>query len=257
MKTLDALKNTLGTQARTEKSIIKKAQEFTGLKTEGVKTLIKEVRRIKTKERKAQQLKEAKELNLSRKQYLQWQSKAKLILDSFSTGYSMGDTKVIQINGKTLFRTDNHDQYSGKYKGSETYGFISINLSKKDFQNIENIDGIWTIREQNNKVKWLVETGSKQYHKLKWEQGFLVGTSHAKTLREAQMLQSRKEKTAVMKYDDKEFIGVSVIENLGACEAGINAFCKENGLNKDFGYTLGYLKSLNGAGTRYFSRISK
>lgn len=257
MKTLDTLKNTLGTQARTKKSIIKNAQEYTGLKTEGVKTLLNKVRAMKKADRKAKQLKEAKGLNLSRKQYLQWQDKARSILGDFSTGYSMGDTKVININGKTLLRIENHDEYTGKYKGHETYGFISINLGKKEFETIERIEGIWTIRGQNNKAEWLVETGSKQYHELKWEQGFLIGTSHAKTLIEAQLLQARKEKTAVKKYDEKEFIGISVIKELGACETGINAFCKENGLNKDFGYTLGYLKSLNGAGTNYFNRISK
>jgi len=258
--TIKNLKFELGLNANTklESTVIAKAQEFTGLSTSGPKTLLKKVEAIKKANEKAAELKEAKRHNLSRVEYLSLVEKACTILKDFSTGYSMGEYKSLSINEKNIARVDNTSEYSATSKYSATHGSIHITLSKKEIREIENIGGVWTVRLSNNRAKWLIETGSKQYHNVLWKEGYLVGQSHGESLREAQVLEARKERSVTKaKFTDQQYVGVDDIKSLGACNAGIMAFCKKHDLNPEFGYQLGYLKSLNGEGTNYFNRISK
>ena len=274
MDTIQKIKTELNTQATNETSIIAKAQEYTELETGGVKALLKAVQSKKKRIRKAAELETAKTFNMSRKEFLRLQRKAWVILCDFSAGYSMGDFKTLSINGKKFATLDHTQEYSGKYKGSETHGAVRIDLTKTELRNIHVVAGVWTVPAKKNKAVWLSSSGSKgsvevskikgsfEVSKIKGSfevskiKGFLVGDSHATTLREAQFLQYQKGKDFSGNFKDSNFIGFQHIRNLGACEVGINEFCRKHKLNPKFGYRIEFLKTLNGAGTAYFNRLT-
>ena len=257
--TLRKLKETLGLNENTKKesTIVKKAQSFTGLETNGTKTLLRKVRSKKLAQIKAIQIENAKRHNLSRVEYLNLQNKAEKLLSDFGTGYSMGDHKSLFLNGKFFTGIDHTEEYARSCKFRPTHGSINIHLNKKQLRNIDRIEGVWTIVGKDNKVEWLEEFGSKGSYQVELIKGYLVGSSHGKTLREAQVLEAKKNKVSNKVFSDNDFISVDNIRDLGACEAGINSFCREHDLNKEHGYQLGYLKSLNGVGTFYFNKLSK
>jgi len=202
----------------------------------------------KEEERKAQKEAEktkSKKFGFSVREMLELEYKAHTILKDFTTGYSMGENKSIWINGQMFYRVDNTYQYGGKYKGRETYGNIRIDLSKSDFRKIERVQGLWTIAQKNNRAKWFTYEGVKQHFEIFFEKGFLVGDSHGKTLEEAQSLETQKQiSKRFQSLGDNVFVGIQHIKKTGACDAGIQAYINRHKLNPEFGYNLGYLKSL-------------
>ena len=240
-----------------EKTIISKAQKFTGLKTKGLKTLLNSIQKIKNKEIKDFETKKAKSFNMSRTEYLNLYEKSKNILRDFSTGYSMGEMKHIFLNDKRFCTLDATKEYAKSYKYKANHGHLSLKLTKKDLRSIEKIETVWTVRLEKGKAKWIEESGRKQFHEMKFVKGYCVGNSHAETKTEALRLESCKRKNAKKAYTDKEFIGLEQIKELGACNAGINSFCQKHNLKKDHGYQLGYLKSLGTDGANYFNKLSK
>jgi len=256
MDTIQKIKTELGTQATKESSITGKAQEYTGMETGGLKALLKAVQSKKKRIRKAAELETAKTFNMSRKEFLRLQTKAWVILRDFSTGYSMGDFKTLSINGKRFATLDHTQEYSGKYKGSETHGAVRIDFTKTEFRNIQLVAGVWTVPGKKNKAVWLSPSGAKGSFEVSKIKGFLVGDSYATTLREAQFLQYQKGKDFSGNFKNNNFVGFQHIRNLGACEVGINEFCRKHKLNPKFGYRIEFLKTLKGAGTAYFNRLT-
>jgi hypothetical protein len=240
-----------------EKTIISKAQKFTGLKTKGLKTLLKSIQKIKNKEIKDFETKKAKSFNMSRTEYLKLYEKSKNILRDFSTGYSMGEMKHIFLNDKRFCTLDATKEYAKSYKYKANHGRLSLKLTKKDLRSIKKIETVWTVRLENGKAKWIEESGKKKFHEIKFVKGYCIGNSHAETKTEALRLESCKRKNAKKTYNDNEFIGLEQIKELGACDVGINSFCQKYNLKKDYGYQLGYLKSIGIEGSNYFNKLSK
>ena len=247
----------LNLNTRKESTILTKAQDYTGLKTPGKKTLLKAIRKQHQREIKAREQKAAKRHNISRKEYLDLRKKAWEILKDFDSGYKMGDEKFLLINKKIIAELDEREEYAASCKYRASHGSVDIFMTKKDLRNIEKIGGIWTIRLENNKCKVLTGKGKYTGFTVDFETYYLVGNSHADTLREAQVLEAKKRKVSSKTFSDKDFISVDNIRKLGACEMGIDRFCEKHNLNKEYGYQLGYLKQLNGAGTNYFEKLSK
>lgn len=201
----------------------------------------------------------SKEFNFSVKQFIELREKADSILDSFETGHSMGCHRNLKINSKQFKSNDDLDRYANSCKWSPTYGSIKIDLSKKDLKKIQYLEGIWTVVNADGSAKWLEASGSKNTYTVEWIEGYFYGTSHSTdSLREAKRLEQKKIADFIeSKKEDKEFIGYSHIRTI-ACDAGIKAFCRRNKLNPEFGYNLGFLKSLNDRiGQSYLEKVSK
>lgn len=264
------IKNKLGSNASLLSSIIKKAREYTGLKSEDPKVLLRNIKKIKAREqkqaakeaekaRKEAEAKEAKHFRLSIKEYRVLSAKARKIGADFSTGYSMGEVIKVYLKNyeRPLVVRDDTSSYSGDWEGRETHGLVKIIFTKKDLREIERIEGVWTIRGQGLKAKWLESQGRKQYFKLLWKEGYLIGSTHGATKEEALTNERAKKRAVAGDYSDNDFIGVQDIRKLGACWPGIKSFCQRHGLNPEYGYRIGYLKKLNGAGTPYFNHLTR
>jgi hypothetical protein len=189
--------------------------------------------------------KQADKFKMSVKMYLKLQEKAETLLNDFHTGHSMGCYRTLRINGASFAYNHILNEYSRTCKFSPTYGKVIIDLSKTDLINIEKIEGVWTIKGKKHACKWLESFGSKHRYEINIINGYLFGDTHGTTLREAKndfrkkFIQQKMEK-----LKNSKFVGVSHIRETGACMPGIKSFAERHGLNIDFGYTIGFLKSL-------------
>jgi len=265
------IKHELSSNASLLSSIIKKAQKKTGLKTENPEVLLRNIKKIKAREqkraakeaekaRKEKEAQNAKYFKITIKEYRELIEKADNIGVDFSSGYSMGELVKIYLKGydRPLLVRDDTSSYSGDWEGRETHGLIKITFTKKDIRSIERIENLWTVKEGHGyKAKWLESKGQKQFFELYWKEGYLVGSSHGATKEEALQYQRAKEDAGIGQYSDDDFVGVEHLKKIGACWPGIKSFCQRHGLNPEYGYRLGYLKKLNGAGTSYFNRLTK
>jgi len=196
---------------------------------------------------KKQQTRQAKQFGFSVKKYIVLKEKSERLLNDFFTGHSMGCYRTLSLIGnRTPFATNNIlSIYSKSYKFKPSYGEINIILTKKELENIENIAGVWTIKGKHHAAKWLESRGNKQSYSVNFVSGYLFADIHGKTLKEAKdlfgkrLVQLKREKLS-----NAKFVGYKHLKEAGACDPGINSFIEKHKLNKEYGYNLGYLKSL-------------
>jgi hypothetical protein len=186
------------------------------------------------------------------RKYKDLQAKAKSILNSFRTGYSMGEEKILVLDGKNFCFVDNCREYSGGCKYKAQHGTLTIRLKMHELRAIEKIEGVWTVRRKGTQADWLRSHGAKGSYRVEFFPGFLVGTSHGATVEECNALEAEKAESMARSLDAAKreklslsrFIGFDHRRIAGACDAGVTAFCERNGLNRDYGYRIDYLLGL-------------
>lgn len=170
----------------------------------------------------------------------------------------MGCYRSIAVDDNSFAHNNLLYSYAKYSKYRPTYGAFSINLTKKELIDIEIIEGIPTVKLEKGKAKWLEASGKKHTYDIRWVNGYLYKDSHSTvSFAQAKEIQKKKEaKIVAQQMGNKRFVGLNHIKQLGACDAGISAFCNRHGLNEEFGYNLGYLKSLNDEyGNKYFNKL--
>jgi|GEM_PF-1688359 len=203
------------------------------------------------------QAENAKNHNLSIREYILLQEKAIKILGAFDTGHSMGCYRSLILNGKSFASAHTTEMYSKSCKYSPTYGSIKINLNKKELREIQEIGHVWTIKGKriNSKVfdeRHLQPSGSKNNYSVDFIKGYITSNFHAETIAGAMawrkmrakiLLNSRNEEIEKDKLK-KRFVGFQHSLNAGNCQSGTMGFCQRNGLNPEMGYRLDYILSL-------------
>jgi hypothetical protein len=201
--------------------------------------------------------------DMTPRKYKDLQAKAKSILHSFRTGYSMGEEKILALDGKIFCFVDNCREYSGGCKYQAQHGTLTIRLEMHELRAIEKIEGVWTVRRKGTQADWLKSHGAKGSHKFEFFSGHLVGTSHGSTVEECNALEAEKERTKSDAATEAarfltRFVGFDDRRIAGACEAGVAAFCERHGLNPEFGYRIDYLIGLgDNVATRYLDRLAR
>jgi hypothetical protein len=197
------------------------------------------------KRRKEHLTKQAKEFKMSVKMYKQLQQKAETILSDFHTGHSMGCYRTLKINGVSFAWNSTLSSYAASCSYSPTYGQVTINLTKTDLINIEKIEGVWTIKGKKHACKWLESFGSKHRYEINIIKGYLFGDTHGTTLEKAKEdFRKKYIQRKMEKLKNSKFVGVDYIRGKGACIPGIKSFIQRHNLNIEYGYTIGFLKSL-------------
>jgi hypothetical protein len=197
------------------------------------------------------------------RKYKDLQAKAKSILNSFRTGYSMGEEKILVLDGKNFCFVDNCREYSGGCKYKAQHGTLTIRLKMHELRAIEKIEGVWTVRRKGTQADWLKSHGTKGSYKVEFFSGHLVGTSHGSTVEECNALEAEKERTKSDAATEaarflKRFVGFDDRRIAGACEAGVVAFCERHDLDPELGYRVDYLLSLGDeVAKRYLDRLSR
>lgn len=223
-----------------------------------LKYLIKEEQKLQQQKHKEYLKSVSSKFKMSSAKYVFLQEKAKRILADFHTGHSMGCYRNLRIGESNFVSNHKLYEYSPSCTWRPTYGQIFINLTKKELIDIENIEGVWTIKLKDNKCIILSHVGRKNTYYVKKENCFIVGSSHGDTLEEATMLENKKIMTRInLMQDNRRFVSAEMVHNeTGACWVGINAFCQRVNINPDYGYNLGYLKSLNDRiANNYLNRV--
>jgi hypothetical protein len=201
--------------------------------------------------------------DMTPRKYKDLQAKAKSILRSFSTGYSMGEIKRLLVDGKEFCTLDNTHEYKGGCKYKATHGEFSIRLKIHELRAIEKIEGVWTVRREGTRADWLRSHGTKGSYRVEFFPGYLVGTSHGSTIEECNTLEQAKERSRADAITEEarylhRFIGFDDRRIAGACETGVAAFCQRHGLNPEFGYRIDYLLGLgDNVATRYLDRLAR
>lgn len=186
--------------------------------------------------------KDADKLKVGYRFFLKLEEKAKAILATFNTGYSMGDYKTIKIKNKNVyFAVNNTEEYAKSCSWKAQHGRIEIELTLSEFRAIEIIHGVPTIRKKDNKCIYFQSSGSKFKYQVKRINGYLYKDSHAPTLEEAQKIQALKDRELLL---HTKFVGFEHLRKIGACQAGILNFCSRFGLNPEHGYSVSYLKQI-------------
>lgn len=184
----------------------------------------------------------------------------KQILRDFRTGYSMGERKTIEVGEEWFLRVDDTQEYSRSTRYKATHGDLKIRIDLLSLRKIEKIQGVWTVRRSRNRASWLQSRGTKGTYEIYWVHGFLVGSSHGKTIEECQLLEAGKatrgDDGKIKRLD--RFIGLRDRVAAGACEAGVLAFCERHGLDPEFGYRIDYLLSLkDDIAASYLIRVAR
>jgi hypothetical protein len=197
------------------------------------------------------------------RKYKLLQAKAKSILQSFRTGYSMGEVKRLLVDGKEFCEVDNCQSYAKSCKYTPTHGELVIRLKMHELRAIEKIEGVWTVRRKGTRADWLKSHGTKGSYRVEFCGGHLVGTSHGATVEECNALEAEKERiksdaaTEAARFS-KRFVGFEDRRIAGACEAGVLAFCERHNLDPEMGYRVDYLLSLGDeVAKRYLDRLSR
>lgn len=198
--------------------------------------------------------------NLSPRTYARLREKAREILRSFTSGYSMGEHKQLVIDSyRSFVRVDNTREYARSSRYKALHGELTVTMNLTELRNIERIEGVWTVRCGNGKAKWLKATGAKSHCRVGWVYGYCVGSSHGASLEECHLLEAGK---AVRAEDGKvkrldRFVGLRDRVFAGACEAGVLAFCQRHQLNPEFGYRIDFLVSLGDeTANQYLRRLA-
>ena len=182
----------------------------------------------------------------------------------FDTGHSMGYTAEIFVDKASLARFIKQDTYAKTCKYRPTYGYAPIILTKKEAETIEDIEGLLTIKGEKHAARWLVSVGSKNNHKLVWQNGFCVGTSHGKTIDECIELERLKQQKAFENAKrNLKIFGIEHLQKIGACLPGIQAAAKSinidlekiGGIRVDFALELAKKAGVEKQFQSYLSRI--
>ena len=189
--------------------------------------------------------------------------KAKSILKSFSTGYSMGELKSLFVDGKVFCTVNDCREYSGRCKYKAQHGELNIHLKMHELRAIERIEGVWTVRCKGTKANWLQSQGSKGSYRVSLVAGHLVGTSHGSTVAECEALEAEKARSKAEAIIEQtrymhRFIGFEDRRIAGACIAGVSAFCQRHGLDPEMGYRIDYLLGLGDEEAKpYLERLAR
>lgn len=182
----------------------------------------------------------------------------KIDLKKYTTEYSMGDHKYLQLLGVNVLSDSTCEEYSNSSKYNATHGSINICFNASNLREMkgfifESIGGIDTfLQNTNDKIKkcfWIEQSGSKQHHTIKIKKGFVTAGFHAETLEACENWRNKEAKRLKMirLFDGKsaqKFVGIQHSEKVGNCNAGTMAFAKKHNLNPKMGYTVEYLLSL-------------
>ncbi len=245
----------VGFKGKYVRSLLDAAAKYTNLFLDDAKSYLKEIDR-----QHAEWVREA--WGMTPRKYKDLQAKAKSILRSFSTGYSMGENKRLIVDGKVFCAVDNTREYKGgKYKAK--HGELMIGLKMHELRAIEKIEGVWTVRRKGTQADWLKSHDAKYWYRVEFFSGHLVGTSHGSTVEECNALEAEKERiksdaaTEAARFL-KRFVGFDDRRIAGACEAGVVAFCERHDLDPELGYRVDYLMSLGDEiAKRYLDRLSR
>jgi hypothetical protein len=256
------------------KTFASKHKQLKNCNIEQLKTwLVQHFSDIDREKRKQQTIKDAKSFKMSLKQYKELRNKAAIILHSnFDTGHSMGCYKTLKINNVAFYRTNNAKEYAKGCKYKPVHGYVEINLTKKQLIEIEELQGVWTVKGKNNTCLYLHETGLKHTYKVELIAGYLFGESHGKTFDQAKKLHLKKrqaqidrikrereqlamqiEREQIREKQNQKFICVQHLREVGACYPGIESYIRRNNLNPDLGYNVGYLRSIEDS--RFFDLV--
>lgn len=274
MKTIKSVAKELHSMGGTEKALKVKSKEVKKWLSVGERKskVIKEIIKIEGKihENKIKELnkKEASEFGVSVNELFKIKRKASIVLSSFgSSGYKIGDMKTITIyNRKTKKELkiikDERCYYSRSFKWPAAHGKLNFEITLKDLKKINVMGGIPTIlgKKINGKIRkaeWFEAEGRFHNFHIKKVKGFITSDYHAKTISDAFGYRSRKALELLMSRYSKDqnnaklmelasgkFVGIDHCKKV-FCDPGINAFIRRNDLNPKFGYSLGYLMSLN------------
>lgn len=201
--------------------------------------------------------------DMTPRKYKDLQSKAKSILRSFMTGYSMGEIKRLFVDGKEFCTVDNTHEYKGGCKYKAQHGELIIRLKMHELRAIEKIEGLWTVRRKGTQADWLRSHGTRGVYRVEFFPGYLVGTSHGSTVAECEALEAEKERSKEDAITEQarylhRFIGFDDRRIAGACEAGVSAFCQRHNLNPEMGYRIDYLLGLgDDTAKRYLDRLAR
>lgn len=201
--------------------------------------------------------------DMTPRKYKDLQAKAKSILRSFSTGYSMGEIKRLVVDGKEFCTVDNTHEYKGGCKYKAQHGELTIRLKTHELRAIELVEGVWTVRRKGNQASWIMSQGTKSRYSVGVCTGYLIGTSHGSTVAECEALEAEKERSKADAITEQarylhRFIGFDDRRIAGACIDGVAAFCQRHNLNPDMGYRIDYLLGLgDDTAKRYLDRLAR
>jgi len=204
------------------------------------------------KERRQREKGDAKSFNMSAKEYKSLREKAEKILSDFDTGHSMGCYKTLYVNGKPFLRVSDTQEYAKSCKYKPTYGSLGINLNKKQLREVVKIQGVWTVKTGKHTCLTIEDKGNKHTYEVNLISGYIFGESHGETFEQAKENHISKRKAKIEYYKgiteqkdlNKRFVGFDHLRKNGACKSGILAFCRKHDLNPEWGYNVGYLRSL-------------
>lgn len=211
--------------------------------------------------------KEAKQIGISHKRYIIILEKAQKIAKLYDAGYSMGgyiNVYLKYINRSTKKETytyiagySNAQEYAKNCSYKAKHGSNQIYLTISEIESIEFVGNIPTIKGELVAPKIyecssLVGTGSKHNYNIVWEKGFLTSDYHASSIKQAQnwrkkmaeQLLSARRKAIDIEAKKLKFVGFEHSLKAGNCKSGTDAFIQRHQLDKDMGYQLGYIMSL-------------
>lgn len=189
--------------------------------------------------------------------------------------YSMGGTVTVTFN---RFRVIDcrKQQYLGKWRGNETYGYFTLKLTKEDYLRFENIGGVSTYtypgKGKAKKAYWYVADGKNapkkvegwicgKYHSSISKADAIEGFKRVQEYRKLNRIKAEKHDKEVMKTLSKAMRArYSYADSLAInCEAGTNAFIMRCGLDKGKKYRGDYLlkiaKEKSPASTQFVMRM--
>lgn len=271
MKTLEFAKQLFNEGVRqsnlksTLKRLPKPDREKWLKKEQAIRNHLSDLRLNKqAQDQKKSEQEDAKTLGVSRSEFLELREKAQKVAESLAhSGYSMGElvrvvvtkSKRSRFNCVTIASQDNRQEYANSCKYRPTHGYDTVSLYLSELRDIQIIGGIPTIVHTNDKISkctvWKSE-GSKQYWSIEMSDMYITKTYHAESIEDAiewrkqeaeRMINSRNEKLEWERLQ-KKFVGFQHAIEAGNCRSGIESFVRRHGLNKDHGYNLGYLMSL-------------
>lgn len=181
------------------------------------------------------------------------QSKLKNKLENLAAGlpdmgYSMGAKYVVTLLNTFKGSYSDCETYSKSCKYRPTHGYFELKISLDEFNNSENIGGVFTYIYPNQKRKvkkcwWYVSAGQKNSYRIEKKHGYIFEGYHSETyegakkggerniqIRKAEILrkkQNEKQKEQAAKNYKKALrlqYGYNDSLNAGNCETGTKAF---------------------------------
>ena len=233
------------------------------------KAIIKELKIEKDKEYRQK----AEMLGVPVKKFIELERLAYeiLISNAFSSGYSMGEHRVLVVKNKEKefrFVKNNCSEYSHSCKYKARHGTVSFDIQLKELLKCQIIGGVVTIKLENKKIsKCLVLkniSSSKYNSELKFIETYTTldyhGSyeeclSHRHNIANL-LIRNRRDK---INEDEKKKIISEKIEiakkklftfqdslNAGNCRIGTEQFCVANNLDTEKSYSGEFLLNISG-----------